>query len=182
LSWVAFNFLPVLGAGLVIKIMDDYLDQDIDRELGKKNWTQKAGRAAFPYALLILTLSLALNPPLSGTLFLAAYSLGMVWLPSEKPLNLWPAWLEIVFVIIISCYLFSWEGTLGSFLLIGTVDRLDNFLEKKKKTWSGAFFPILLFLAILIWDLPKALTGVIAYPLVLLILEVPYSRWKYFSL
>lgn len=67
----------VLLTGVAIKLMDDTIDRRMDALAGVQTWAGRLGDGAMPYGMAALATALLIDAPLSGTLFLAAYSLGM---------------------------------------------------------------------------------------------------------
>jgi len=78
------NLLAVLGTGLSVKLMDDFLDEERDVTAGIRNWAQLLGRSTLPYSLLALAVAAALNPPWAVSLFLASYAVGMSYDHGER--------------------------------------------------------------------------------------------------
>ena len=69
--------LTICLTGIVIKLMDDYLDQEIDKIEGKHTLAVILDKALLPYTLLFMVLCMAVHPMLAGSLFLASYIIGM---------------------------------------------------------------------------------------------------------
>lgn len=67
----------VFAAGVAIKLMDDFVDRHVDALGGTVTWAGRMGDGALPYAMAALAVSMLLDASVGGTLFLAAYALGM---------------------------------------------------------------------------------------------------------
>lgn len=82
-GWVAFLIeitvlaLALTLTGASIKLMDDTMDAELDRERNQPNWSASLGPAAVPYALFLLVVGTALAPRESAAIFLATYGVGM---------------------------------------------------------------------------------------------------------
>src|SRR5690606_29875589 len=74
----------VAAAGVAIKLMDDYLDQELDALLGRRTLAAAVGPGAVAYAMAALALAMLLDGPAAGSLFLAAYAVGMAHDPAGR--------------------------------------------------------------------------------------------------
>lgn len=123
------KFLSVLGTALVVKTMDDLVDEE--RLEGIPYYTFW-GPALIPYTLALFSLALALDWPLSFGLFWASYGLGMVASPWEKlPTNL-RAGMETALSIGLMLAVIGLQATLWSLLIIGAVQLGDDFLDYRQ--------------------------------------------------
>lgn len=69
--------LSALASGTAVKLMDDFVDREEDARGGAVTWVGRLGDGVLPYAMAALCLALLIDAPLAGTLFMAAYALGM---------------------------------------------------------------------------------------------------------
>lgn len=66
------------AVGCAIRLMDDVVDTSSDFDGGVIKPAQQLGSAALPYALASLSIGVLLAPKLTATLFLSAYTVGMI--------------------------------------------------------------------------------------------------------
>lgn len=73
------RLLAIILVGILIKLMDDYLDyaDEADNESLGGILLSRISRGVLPYLLIILILGLYLDFTLTSALFLSAYSVGM---------------------------------------------------------------------------------------------------------
>ncbi|MBO8140980.1 MAG: hypothetical protein H0Z37_02210 [Firmicutes bacterium] len=76
-SGVARMLAAVLFTGLAVKLMDDCLDRDTDELAGRITLAARTGDGAMAYALAALAAAALADGVRAGTLFLAAYAVGM---------------------------------------------------------------------------------------------------------
>ena len=76
-AYIIKKILSVFFTGMVIKIMDDYLDQDIDFLQKDQNLFTVIEYGGLPYALILLSLAFVFDPVTSLSLFLGSFALGM---------------------------------------------------------------------------------------------------------
>ena len=120
-------------SGLAIKLLDDYLDRQEADEL----------RPLPAYAILALSVAVALAPGPALSLFLAAYAVGMLKdLAVPFPAGL-VGWQEIALVLLGGLLLTGWREMLGSVALMvaaqSAVDLLDWGLDRAhgRPSWVG---------------------------------------------
>lgn len=106
-------------SGLAIKLLDDYLDdQEADRL-----------RPLPAYALLALSVAVALAPGPALSLFLAAYAVGMLKdLAVPFPVRL-TGWQEVALVVLVGLGLTGWREMLGSLSLMVAAQCGDDLLD-----------------------------------------------------
>ncbi|HHV07643.1 MAG TPA: hypothetical protein GXX69_05475 [Firmicutes bacterium] len=121
-SWVGLCL-----AGLAIKFLDDYLDQEED-DTGNLTLAVRLGPGVLAYALLLYALGTQLSQ-WSFSIFLASYACGMLgtndWL---LPIGT-PAWLETAVVLLLGLVLCGWNEMLSSFLMILGIHLLDDVID-----------------------------------------------------
>jgi 4-hydroxybenzoate polyprenyltransferase len=130
-------FLSVICCAGAIKLLDDYLDQEIDNITGKINWGNKLGSGTPVYAMLLLVVSLAFNCQVGGSLFLASYTVGMFNdLKSHFPSGL-KGWQESVLVCGSGILLFGIIQMLFSLFFIFAVQLIDDCLDISADNQTG---------------------------------------------
>ena len=84
------DVLAVLIVGVVVKITDDYIDQDEDTAADRPSlWLSKLGKGVLPYTIIVFSVAVVLNFRLSIGLFLSAFIVGMFKEPDAiSPLGL----------------------------------------------------------------------------------------------
>ncbi len=183
-----FDFIlngMVIGiTGIVIKLMDDYLDQELDKIEGKYSLAVILDKAILPYTLLCIVLCMAVNPALAGTLFLASYIIGMGHnLKQELPLGL-NAFQEFVVFGVFGIMLFGFIEMFSSFLIITFVQLVDDFFDYYTDAkfsrrnfvirfgfWESLMACVFTFVAALVLDWQKSVLVSISLPIVLFSLE-----------
>ena len=179
-----FNFLIewviICLIGIIIKLMDDYLDQDLDSIEGKYTLPMILGKATLPYTLLGIVVCMAIKPALSGTLFLASYLVGMGH-NLEEPLPFgWSPLQESIIFGIFGILFFGIFEMLSSLTIIIFIQLLDDFLDYYTDAqfsrrnffirfgfWESLIFGLIIFGMALILDIRKAILVTISLPIVL---------------
>lgn len=121
--------IAVVLCAIAVKLVDDFLDKDLDRRAGYPNFTKKLGNGTVIYAMLALTLAASINAPVIIPLFLASYSIGMFndW---QQP---FPSGLsglqESLLVLLWGVLLYGWQRMLFSILFICAVQLFDDYLD-----------------------------------------------------
>lgn len=133
MSDVIYEWLPAIGRipavfflGLVIKSMDDFLDEPWPPT---KGILSRFAKGLLPYSLVLFGLALYLDFRLVWSLFLAGYAVGMfshpyVMLPSGLP-----SWIETLVAGIVSWLTVGYSYTLWAMLCMVSVQLLDDFLD-----------------------------------------------------
>lgn len=181
----AFNHgWGILLTGLAIKLMDDFLDQDLDQLLQKKTLAMKLGDSSLPYALLLLTLGILLGGQQAASLFLVSYILGMHGdLKQQEPLGL-KGYQESVFILILSVFILHPLEIFTAFLIMLAIqigdDFFDYFLEpfpgRKNliKQWGKGACLVALLISLslsLILDPQKTLWVLLLTPIIIYCME-----------
>lgn len=177
--------LSILLTGIVIKIMDDSLDQDIDAILGypKNPWADNTG--TLPYALLVFSLACALDAKTSASLFLACFAVGMAGnLTAAMPSGLY-GYQESLGILILGLFIFGVRCFASSVLIVLTIQILDDYLDYEKdwalkSNWSyvlgsveSLLLVIILFLTSLYMDFFKSVVAIASYGVIVFSLD----RW-----
>lgn len=142
--YTIFNIIKqvicVFFTGLVIKMMDDYIDRDIDSLSGQKNIFTLSNCRIIPYVLLIFGLACFINKETALTLFFASYSIGMMGtLKAKMPTSLY-GYQESIIIIVLGVILFGITEMSSSIFIIACVHLLDEYIDynkdkKYKKNW-----------------------------------------------
>ncbi|MFW6281404.1 MAG: hypothetical protein ACOC1O_01245 [bacterium] len=129
------KFLSILLIGVLIKIMDDYLDRDIDRIIGRWNITLVLNRSILPYSLLLMLISTYLDYNESVSFFISSYIIGMTNDTFEKlPTRLY-AWQESIITLLIAIYISGLKIMVSCFLLILLIQIIDDLLDYNKEKY-----------------------------------------------
>ncbi|HWR55680.1 MAG TPA: hypothetical protein VN462_04205 [Negativicutes bacterium] len=131
------DFLAVLLTGCVIKLMDDYLDQEFDIFRGKHSLARQLGLGTAAYALLIFAISVSLNRQISVALFLAAYITGMVYHMRTKYLSGLSGWQETCIVFVLSWLLAGLNITCAAVCILLVVQIIDDWLDETNDALTG---------------------------------------------
>ncbi|MGE5653359.1 MAG: hypothetical protein ACM3ZQ_03695 [Bacillota bacterium] len=122
--------LAVLLVGLAIKLMDDYVDYDIDQILGTPNLSRVLGDALPVYMGFCTALATYLAPETGATLFLAAYLVGMGDELGVRYAGGWKAWMEVLAAMALGC-LISYRPFILNLVLIVTVQLADDLKDRE---------------------------------------------------
>lgn len=133
----AADFLAVLLTGCVVKLMDDYLDQDFDVLRGKRSLTRHLGIGTMAYTLLIFAIAVSLNWRISVAFFLAAYMTGMVYEFNTKYILGLTGWQEICIIFLLSCSIVGLVYTLASLFVLLFIQIADDWLDTKDDALTG---------------------------------------------
>lgn len=118
--------------GIVIKIMDDYLDLNIDKLMGEKNMFIKLESGWVPYLLLIFAGACILDSTTAISLFLSSFSLGMMGnLTAKMPSGLY-GHQESILVILMGLFFLGKSNMLSSLFIVATIQLWDDFLDYNK--------------------------------------------------
>lgn len=169
-----------LLAGLAIKLMDDYLDRDIDRIWQKPSLYRLLGGATFPYAILAVTLASAASARVACPLVLGAYIAGMVRESGVRYPSGLSASLEAAIVTVSAFWLFGPRATLSSVVLMLSLQLADDLIDYSKEHGANRknfvnllgrgetlLLAVCLFLVGLILDQMRAFLVLICAPVVM---------------
>jgi len=161
----------VLAAGAAIKLMDDYLDRDMDALAGRRTLAARLGAGTVAYALAALALGMLLEPKTAGSLFLAAYGLGMGHEPGRRLPSGLTAWQESIGAVAAGTVLAGPAPMAASLLAMVVVQCADDLIDlagdrrRGHRSWAvrlGTVETGLLGLAAL-------LTGLVLAPLLMIV-------------
>lgn len=131
-DWIDPTLLKVVTiwlTGFVIKLMDDYLDQEYDAETGYHSLAQRLGKAALPYTLLTFAFGCLLMPSIAVSYFFAAYAVGMVGeMPRLLPSRL-SGFQETAIVSIVGVFTIGWHQFVLSLLIVLAIQAVDDLLD-----------------------------------------------------
>ncbi|HHY42220.1 MAG TPA: hypothetical protein GX514_05170 [Thermoanaerobacterales bacterium] len=177
------KFFSVLIVGFAIKIMDDYIDQDIDVIKNEPNLYIALEYGGLPYALLLLSLAAVMDLTAAISLFLSSFAVGMVGnLTVKMPSGLY-GFFESIIVILLGIILFKSE-MLSSLFIMAAIQLWDDFLDYEKDNMSKknlAFLlgkveclllAIIFFLLTVFFDYVKAITSIIAMHIIIYIIKL----------
>lgn len=178
------KWLTICLTGIVIKLMDDYLDQELDKIEGKYTLAVLLDKALLPYTLLFMVLCMSVHPALAGSLFLASYIIGMGHnLQQALPLG-WSSAQESIIFGIFGLVIFGFVEMFSSLLIIIFVQLIDDFVDYytdrqysrrnfviRFGLWETIFTSVISFILALILDWQKTLLVSISFPLILFSLE-----------
>lgn len=121
--------IAVVCTSAAIKLVDDFLDAQQDKDIGIFNWVEVLGSGTMVYAMLLLVIGGALNAPVSLSLFLASYIVGMF-----NDLNkLFPSRLsglgESILVGIIGIIIFGLHQILFSIVFVISIQLFDDCID-----------------------------------------------------
>lgn len=131
------DLTAVLLTGCVIKLMDDYLDQEFDILGGKHSLAQRLGVGTIAYALLIFAVAGSLNWQFSAALLFAAYMTGMLHdFKTKYRLGL-SGLQEIGIVFFLSCLLVGMNNTFTAIWILLFVQIVDDWLDRENDVLTG---------------------------------------------
>lgn len=123
------KMVAVAAVALAVKLMDDVLDAPRDRVRGEPNWAATLGRAATPYAMVLLVLGTAAHAPLAAALFLAAYAWGMAGDRWERMPSGLLGWQESALAVAVSWAAAGTALTVMAVSLVGALHWADQWLD-----------------------------------------------------
>lgn len=175
--------MVILVIGIVIKLMDDYLDQDLDKIEGKYTFAIFLDKAILPYTLLCTVMCMVLEPMLAGSLFLASYIVGMGHdLRRQLPLG-WTAWQEILLFGTFGIIGFGFVEMMSSLVIILFVQLADDFIDYHTDAvttrrnfvlrlglWESVILGVIVLVTAFVLNVEKAILVSISTPLILAVL------------
>ncbi len=129
--------ISVILCAIAVKLVDDFLDQDLDTSASSHNFANSLGKGTIIYAMLALTLAISINALVTIPLFLASYSIGMFSdLQQPFPSGL-KGWQESLLVIFCGILFWGWEQMFFSLLFISSVQLFDDYVDLEKDQVVG---------------------------------------------
>lgn|GEM_PF-254056 len=121
--------VAILITGVVIKLMDDWLDKDRDLCSGKKTLAARLNGGLLPYTLVLLALAMAMAPGLSLSLFLGTYVTGMMGEPGRRLPTGLGSGPESILVLLLGVIGSGWWEQISSLLLMVFIQAADDLLD-----------------------------------------------------
>jgi len=183
-----FNYLltkvfSIFLMGIVIKIMDDYMDQDIDAIENQPNIYTALEQGGLPYALLLFSLACIFDHITAVSLFLSSFAVGMVGnLTAKMPSGLY-GYQESMVIVLLGLVIFKIE-MLSSLLIMAAIQLWDDLMDyesDKIRKNNLAFLlgkveclllAIIFFLLTAYFDYTKAIGSIITMHLILYIIKI----------
>lgn len=131
------DFLSVLLIGITIKFLDDIIDAQSDKIVGKKNWWNDKGTGILPYTFIIFSLAVILNKNLTVPLFLSAYVVGMGKEYNSKYLLGIDGWAESLIIISMVIFFFGWQNGLTSLAILFAIQFIDDLMDHSRDREGG---------------------------------------------
>jgi len=129
ISELAFIVIPVILCSIAVKLVDDFLDRDLDTRAGCSNFSNTFGNGAIVYGMLSLSLAASMNASVSIPLFLASYSIGM-FNDFKKTFTSGLSGLqESLLVFILGVMLWGWQNMLFSIFFIFSIQLFDDYVD-----------------------------------------------------
>jgi len=178
-------FVSAFLTGAVIKIMDDLLDQEVDRAQRKPNLVALVGNGVVPYAMLALMVAVVLRPTVAISLFCAAYAVGMGHdLRSTYPTRV-QGWGEAAAVLVFSMMVAGFLVSTSAILLMLSIQIADNIVDDEPVPWplsslmgSGVGKTPASVCAALLWGIALTLTPLMGVAVLFAyILFFAFERW-----
>ncbi|MGI6485261.1 MAG: hypothetical protein ACOX15_02765 [Tepidanaerobacteraceae bacterium] len=172
------NVLSIFFTGCVIKIMDDYVDQDYDALIGKYNIVKLMGYGAVLYGLLFFSVACALNVSIAVSLFLASFAIGMVGVLCVKMPSGFFGYIESIAVLIIGIILVGSKAMISAVFVMASIQLLDDYIDlqcdmSSKKNLAFILgkmeciiLAIILFLIAFYFEPEKSIIIIVSAPLV----------------
>lgn len=136
-NWLSLEslrlFFSVLTTAYVVKMLDDYLDQEYDAEVGHYTIAQRLGKATLPYALLIFAVGCLLMPKVTVSYFLAAYAVGMIGESTRRFPSRLKGYQETAAVFLLGVLGVGWRQFGLSCLVILAVQAVDDLADYRRQ-------------------------------------------------
>ncbi len=130
-------FACVCAVGIAVKLMDDFIDRRLDAVGGVTTWASVVGDGVLPYAMFTLAVAMLISGRLAGTLFLAAYTLGMAHdLRRKLPSGL-EGWHESVLALSLGALLGGVGRMVASLAVLTFVQCVDDVVDDDADRVAG---------------------------------------------
>lgn len=120
------RFFAILGTGLVVKTMDDLLDE---KDISTIPYLRRLGPGVMAYTMAIFSLAFALNFKLAFGLFWASYSVGMLHSPEQNLPTHLKAGIETILGLALILIIVGIFRGFWSLFIIGAVHLADDLLD-----------------------------------------------------
>jgi hypothetical protein len=131
------DLIAVFLAGCVIKMMDDYLDQEFDIVGGKHSLAQRLGVGAIAYMLVLFALAAACNWRLSVSLFFASYMTGMFYSLKHSYISGLSGLQEVLIVFVVSLLSVGIKLTFAAIFVLIFIQIADDWFDMRKDGITG---------------------------------------------
>ena len=121
--------VSVILCSISVKLIDDFLDSDLDTRAECYNFSQTLGSGTIVYGILSLSFAASINAAVSLPLFLASYSVGMfndlkrVFTSGLSGLQ------ESMIVFMLGVIIWGWKSMLFSIFFILSIQLFDDYLD-----------------------------------------------------
>lgn len=136
-----FNFftlaLSVALCSAAVKLIDDFLDKDIDFHAGRKNWAESVGVGSIVYAALFLAFAAALDAQVALSLFLACCIVGMFNSLGQRLPSKLNGWQESIVIFAIAVFFFGINQMLFALCFILAIQLIDDCIDFRLDKLSG---------------------------------------------
>lgn len=127
----------ILCTGLAVKLMDDFLDLQYDSQAGIPSPAVRLGEATLPYGLILLAIGAAFHAPIALSLFVAAYSIGMIQdLKRPLPSGL-TGWQESILVLGLGALLLGPVIQIWGLAMMVFIQVIDDMIDYHVDQMSG---------------------------------------------
>ncbi|HHV19621.1 MAG TPA: hypothetical protein GXZ27_12410 [Thermoanaerobacterales bacterium] len=188
-AYIIKKILSVFFTGMVIKIMDDYLDQDIDFLQKDQNLFTVIEYGGLPYALILLSLAFVFDPVTSLSLFLGSFALGMAGdLTVKMPSGLY-GYQESIIVTALGLLFLKINMASSIFIMI-SIQLWDDYKDSDKdminsKNWAFllgkvecVLLTVIFFLLTFYLDYVKAISSIISMKVIEYIIKLLLTKHK----
>jgi hypothetical protein len=125
----------VIFCAIAIKLADDFLDQDIDKN--QNNFSKILENGIMLYGMLAMVIAVSFNASISIPLFLSSYIIGMFHdLKNPFPSHL-SGLQESIIVLIIGVLFWGLEAMMFSIVFVMSVQLLDDYIDVKTDQLTG---------------------------------------------
>ena len=127
----------VFLCSIAVKLLDDFLDQEIDACAGRKNWAQRIGNGSTIYAALLLAFAATLQAQAALSLFFACCMVGMFNSLTHKLPSRLSGWQESLLILFFGFFFFGIEQMMFALCFIAAIQLLDDCLDYRLDQISG---------------------------------------------
>ena len=130
-------FLSVVFCSASVKLLDDFLDREIDAVTGAHNWINRLGEDAVVYSLPLLVAGVAMRPAIGAALFLASWAIGMFHhFGAKYPSGLF-GWQEVIGSIACGVFVSGLRAMAFALLLTLAVQLIDDIIDRHADRATG---------------------------------------------
>jgi len=130
-------FMSVVFCAIAVKLVDDFLDLQLDVQVHSYNFSQKLGNSGVIYGMLSLACAASINASVALPLFFASYSIGMFHDLQQSFPSGFTGLQESMIVILIGTLISSWQNMLFSILFIFSVQLIDDYIDMYQDQLAG---------------------------------------------